>query len=176
MRKVTLFIAMSVDGFIADEQGNVDWLTGQDPNGDTMASYTHFIQQVDTVIMGWKTYHQISTELSPEKWPYSDLETYVITHRDEPSTNEIQFTRENPCDLLRRLKKAEGRGIWICGGAYTARQLMEEDLIDRYHFCVIPILLGNGIPLFAPSERENKLKLFKTESYNGITDLVYERR
>ena len=68
MRKISLFIAMSLDGYIADREGSVDWLRGQDNDGEDMDTYSKFAESIDTVIMGWNTYHQITTELSPEEW------------------------------------------------------------------------------------------------------------
>lgn len=176
MRKVTLFIAMSLDGYIADKDGGVDWLNGQEEDGENMDTYSEFIKTIDTIIMGWNTYHQVITELSPEEWVYPEQVSYVITHREIPSTERIRFTSESPCDLVKRLREEEGNGIWICGGASIVRQLMETDLIDTLHISVIPTLLGDGVRLFGPLEKEQKLRLVKTQSYNGITDLVYEKR
>ena len=116
------------------------------------------------------------TELSPEEWVYPEQVSFVITHREIPSTERIRFTSEAPCDLVKRLREEEGNGIWICGGASIVRQLMETDLIDTLHISVIPTLLGDGVRLFGPLEKEQKLRLVKTQSYNGITDLVYEKR
>ena len=70
MRKVTLFIAMSLDGYIADSKGKVDWLEGQDENVESPDIYGEFIKDIDTVIMGRNTYDQIVTELSPDDWVY----------------------------------------------------------------------------------------------------------
>lgn len=176
MCKVTLFIAMSLDGYIADKDGGVDWLNGQEEDGENMDTYSEFIKTIDTIIMGWNTYHQVITELSPEEWVYPEQISYVITHREIPSTERIRFTSESPCDLVKRLREEEGNGIWICGGASIVRQLMETDLIDTLHISVIPTLLGDGVRLFGPLEKEQKLRLVKTQSYNGITDLVYEKR
>ena len=176
MRKVTLFIAMSLDGYIADKDGGVDWLNGQEEDGENMDTYSEFIKTIDTIIMGWNTYHQVITELSPEEWVYPEQISYVITHREIPSTERIHFTSESPCDLVKRLREEEGNGIWICGGASIVRQLMETDLIDTLHISVIPTLLVDGVRLFGPLEKEQKLRLVKTQSYNGITDLVYEKR
>ena len=176
MRRVTLFIAMSLDGYIADKGGGVDWLNGQEEDGENMDTYSEFIKTIDTIIMGWNTYHQVITELSPEEWVYPEQISYVITHREIPSTERIHFTSESPCDLVKRLREEEGNGIWICGGASIVRQLMETDLIDTLHISVIPTLLGDGVRLFGPLEKEQKLRLVKTQSYNGITDLVYEKR
>lgn len=176
MRKVILFIAMSLDGYIADRQGNVDWLEGQDQNEEIPDVYSTFIKDVDTVIMGWNTYHQVITELSPEKWVYEDLLSYVITHRKHSSTENIIFSEKSPCDVVKDLKQKQGKKIWICGGASIIQQLINEDLIDEYYISVIPMLLGAGIRLFENGQKEIKLKLIQTQTYNGITDLVYVRR
>lgn len=152
MRNVILFIAMSLDGYIADSEGKVGWLGGQGDAGETMDTYSEFVTHVDTVIMGWNTYYQIITELSPKEWVYSELTSYVITHRSCSSTERIQFTNENPCSLIRELKKGDGKAIWICGGADIVRQLMAEDLIDIYDISIIPMLLGKGIRLLGAVE------------------------
>lgn len=176
MRKVTLFIAMSLDGYIADENGGVDWLKGQEEHGEDLDTYSDFIKGIDTVVMGWNTYRQIAEELSPDEWVYPEQTSFVITHREISSTEQIRFTSESPCDLVKRLRRKAGKGIWICGGAGIARQLMKENLIDVWHISVIPTLLGSGIRLFGELDEERKLRLVRTQSYNGITDLVYERR
>ena len=126
MRKVILYIAMSLDGYIADENGGVGWLSGQDPEGESEGSYPEFVRGIDTVVMGWETYHQVITELSPGEWVYEDLMTYVITHREETSTEKIRFVHEAPSDLIQNLKETKGKDIWICGGASIAEQLMQE--------------------------------------------------
>ena len=176
MRKVVLFIAMSLDGYLADSEGKVGWLGGQGNDEEMIDSYSEFVEHVDTVVMGWNTYYKVVTELSPEEWVYGNLESYVVTHRDCLSEEKIQFTGEEPCRLVRELKEKDGKDVWICGGADIVRQLMAEDLIDTYYISIIPILLGKGIRLFQESGREIPLKLIKTRSYDGITDLVYERR
>lgn len=176
MRKVILFIAMSLDGYIADSEGKVGWLGGQGNDEEKIDTYSEFVANVDTVVMGWNTYYQVITELSLEEWVYSGLESYVVTHRDCSSTEMIRFTSEEPCSLIRELKKKDGKDIWICGGADIVRQLMAEDLIDVHYVSVIPILLGKGIRLFGGSGKEIPLKLTKTQSYDGITELVYEHR
>lgn len=176
MKSVTLFIAVSLDGYIADMKGNVDWLHGEDPSADDMCSYQEFIRGIDTVILGRNTYHQIVTELSPKEWPYRNLKSYVLTHQTLTSDETIEFVHEDVCKLLEKLKQEDGKGIWVCGGAKIIRPLVSSNLIDRYHLSVIPVILGNGVRLFHESETKIKLCLKKVQSYNGITDLVYERR
>ena len=176
MRKVILYIAMSLDGYIADRKGNVNWLAGQDDAGEQIDTYGAFINEVDTVVMGWSTYRQITTELSPEEWPYQGLTTYVITHRRQPSSADIRFVQEGPCSLVRRLREEQGRAIWICGGSRIIQPLVREDLLDVYHISVIPTILGAGLPLFAEISQKIKLKLRSTHVYNGIVESVYVRR
>lgn len=176
MRKVTLYIAMSLDGYIADNNGNVNWLNGQDENVENIDTYSAFIKDIDTVVMGWKTYHQIATELSPNEWIYSALTSYIITHRVLPSTENLKFVQDDPCEIVQKLKKEQGQGIWICGGANIVQPLVKSELIDEYYISIIPTLLGSGIRLWGKTEKEIKLKLVRTQSYNGITELVYTRR
>ncbi|MDO5345874.1 MAG: dihydrofolate reductase family protein [Lachnospiraceae bacterium] len=176
MRKVTLFIAMSLDGYIADYQGKVDWLEGQGDDTENIDSYSEFVKEVDTVVMGWNTYNQIVTELSPDEWIYNELTTYVITHRECISSERINFIDTDPVELVKRLRAENGKGIWICGGANVIQQLVNKNMIDCYYITVIPTILGTGIRLFKDSKKEIKLKLLKTQCYDGMTDLIYVRR
>ena len=176
MRKVVLFIAMSLDGYIADKNGNVDWLNGQDIDGENIDTYSIFTKDIDTVVMGWNTYDQIVTELSPTEWVYSDFTSYVITHRELPSTDGIIFTKKDPCSIVNELRQKPGKAIWICGGAGIIQPLIEADIIDSYYISVIPTILGSGIRLFGTTPDELKLKLVRTQTYNGIVELIYTRR
>ena len=176
MRKTTLFIAMSLDGYIADYQGKVDWLEGQGDDCENIDSYSEFIKEIDTVIMGWNTYNQIVTELSPDNWIYDSLTTYVITHRELNSSDKIIFTNTDAVELVKKIRLQGGKGIWICGGANIVQQLVNKDMIDCYYITIIPTLLGSGIRLFENGSQEIKLKLLKTQSYNGMTDLIFIRR
>lgn len=177
MRKVILFIAMSLDGYIADWNGGVDWLKGQEENGAYEDPYPDFLAGVDTVVMGWNTYRQVSEELSPAEWPYPGLESHVITHRtDVPSREKITFTGESPCALVRRLVEKDGKDIWICGGASVIDPLIRENLIDIYDISVIPTLLGGGVRLFGAMEQALELRLASARNSNGITELIYTRR
>lgn len=175
MRKVVLFIAMSLDGYIADARGGVDWLGG---HGEEKAAdaYGRFIRDVDTVVMGWNTYHQVTTELSPGEWVYRGLTTYVVTHRDVPDTEEVRFVSADPCRLVENLRREDGGVIWICGGAAVIRNLAARDLIDEYDISVIPTLLGGGIRLFGDLAEERKLRLLRTETGDGILEAIYGRR
>ncbi|WP_302133298.1 dihydrofolate reductase family protein [Thomasclavelia spiroformis] len=176
MRKVILYIAMSLDGFIASKDGKVNWLHGQNDDEENIDTYSSFIKDVDTVIMGWNTYYQVKNELSPDNWVYDSLTSYIITHRKLDSTNNINFVQKNSSELVKDLKQKNDKSIWICGGAKIIQPLIQDNLIDEYYISVIPTILGDGIKLFEPVSNELKLKLKSTQSYNGITELIYTRR
>lgn len=176
MRKVILFIAMSLDGYITDQDGRVDWLEGQEQDGEMVDVYSEFAKSVDTVLMGWNTYNQIVMELSPEDWVYKGMTSYVFTHRNVESNEEIVFCKESPCVMVKKLKQEKGKNIWICGGAGVVEQLMGQKQIDEYYISVLPVLLGSGVRLFKNEYEKEKLRLIGTQSYNGIVDLHYVRR
>ncbi len=175
MKKVILYIAVSLDGYIANKSNSVNWLCGDGSDNDNFGTYNEFLKNIDTVIMGYKTYNQIVTDLSPEKWVYDNFKSYVITSRDLESNEKITFTNEL-VDLIRKLKLMEGKNIWICGGATIVNQLIKEELIDEYRIAVIPTLLGGGVKLFNEFDKEIKLKHISTVHYNGINELMYCRR
>jgi dihydrofolate reductase len=177
MRKVVLFIAMSLDGYIASPDGGIDWLAGEDAASSDFGSYERFIAGVSDVVMGYNTYHQLTTELMPGAWPYAAQRSFVLTHKkDEAPQGGVTFTDEPLGTLIARLKTEPGGEIWICGGASVANQCMRAGLIDRYHINVIPVLRGAGIRLFAGLAEAVPLTLLSTDSYNGIVDLVYAPR
>ncbi len=176
MKKVIAYIAISVDGYIADETGSVSWLGGDGSDNQNFGSYPEFIETIDTVILGYSTYHQIVNELSPNEWPYKGKKTYVLTHRKIENTDEIIFTDENIEALISILKCEQGKNIWICGGANIIQQFHSKGLIDEYTLSIIPTILGTGIRLFDEVGKETTLKLKSTKIYNGIVDLAYEKR
>lgn len=176
MRKVKLFIAMSVDGYIADKNRGVAFLQGHEDCLESESTYSEFIKNIDTVLMGWNTYNQIITELSPDNWVYDNLLTYVFTHREQQDSDKIIFTSDNLEELIKKLKGVEGKDIWICGGADLVQQAISSDVIDEYLISIVPTILGNGIKLFSQNDAEHKLKLINTITNNGIVELNYIRR
>ena len=176
MRKVILYLGMSLDGYIADKNGGVGWMEEDGTGSLEGSSYPDFIRTVDTVLMGYTTYHQIRTELSPEDWAYAGMQTYVFTHRSEQDGEEIHFTDKVPEEFVRWLREQGGKDIWLCGGADLVKQFVEADLVDQYRITVLPVLLGDGIRLFGSGSRPRKLKLTAAEQYGGMAELIYEKQ
>ncbi len=176
MGKLVLYLAVSVGGYVADEQGGVDWLGGDGSEPENFGSYPAFYEKVEAIIMGWSTYHQIVTELSPDSWPYEDRPCHVVTHRNEPNREGIIFWNGSITELADKLKREYTGKVWICGGASVAGQLLKEGCVDQLWLSIIPTVLGKGVRLFPELSQERPLKLVRTERYNGIVDLVYERR
>lgn len=177
MKKTILYIAVSLDGYIADHNGSVDWIKGQDDSVEPEDTFTPFFDSVDTVIMGKRTYDQVVTELSPNHWPYTGATTFVITHDNERiDTEHIRFCNTSACRLVNELRQQSGKNIWVCGGAQIAGQLIEKDMIDTYHIAVIPVILGGGTKLFDTTEHPIDLTLAHTKEYNGIIELIYHRK
>ena len=177
LRKTILYIAVSLDGYIADHAGGVSWLNSPEAAAAGDEGYRRFLQTVDTIVMGGRTYRQVVTELSPGSWPYAGLEAYVLTRRyEEPDMPGIHFVNRPVSDLLRELGSRPGKAIWLCGGAELIHACREEDLIDEYHITVMPILLGEGIPLFRPSGRSTPLALVSAGEADGGALCVFRRR
>ncbi len=174
-RKVILYIATSIDGFIADSNGEIAWLDTGVKNEEVDTSYDHFYQQVDTVILGRTTFDQVTTELSPNYYPYADSITYCLTSQKRENTDKIIFTDQSIVDLVKQLKKSNGRDIFIVGGASIIQPLVERNLIDEYILATIPIILGKGIPLFHPIKNPVALKPISTQLLNHIIYRTYQK-
>jgi len=113
MGKLVLYLAVSVDGYLADEQGGVGWLGGDGSEPENFGSYPAFYETVEVILMGWSTYHQIVTALSPDSWPYEGRPCYVVTHRSEPDREGITFWNRPITELAGKLKEEHKGNIWI---------------------------------------------------------------
>ncbi len=174
MGKVVLFISMSLDGYLAKSDGNIDWLHSHQKQTVEDKTYEEFYSKVDTVILGRNIYDQIVNVLAKDKYPYADSESYVITSRPLEDRENIKFTSESVSDLVKKLKE-EKEYIWIVGGSRLIQPLLEENLIDEYQIAIIPTLLGDGIKLFRNFDNLIELQLKESKAINGITYLTYTR-
>jgi len=177
-RKVILFIAQILDGYIAEADGKIDFLIDNDfTSGETMDhEYDKLTKRIDTVVMGRRTYDQVVNELSPNNYPYDDFENYVLTTRPSEDLDNIHFIDNDVVKLVKDLKeKASKKDIWIIGGSSIIAPLVNSDLIDIYQIGVIPIVLGNGISLFSHKVDFKELNLDSVKKINGIAYLTYNK-
>jgi dihydrofolate reductase len=173
MRRVKLYIAMSLNGKIARKDGSVDWLESL-PNPDHCDhGYSDFYDSIDTTIQGYTTYKQI-LEWGIE-FPYAGKKNYVITRRrGMQSTEYVEFLSENHLDFVKQLKKQEGGDIWLIGGGETNTMLLEVGLIDELQVFVMPVLIPHGIELFKSLPGDFRLELVDSKSYStGAMELRY---
>lgn len=164
---------MSVDGYIAKTDGDICFLSVAE-NGDEDYGYARFLESVDTVIIGRKTYdkvHSMGFEL-----PYPENDVYVITRNSRPDEGKVKFYSGDLTGLVARLKALEGKHIYCDGGAETVHMLLQNDLIDEMIISVIPVLLGDGISLFGKQFPEKKLQLINSATFEkGLVQLQYRR-
>lgn len=174
MRKIKLFIAISLDGYIADEKGSINWLEPYNSVDDD--TYEMFYKTVDTVVMGRKTYKQVTEELSPDVYPYEDSFTYVVSSQDIKPRNNMALISEDVIGVLNEIKQQEGKDIWIVGGGMLVSALVEASIIDEYWIAAAPILLGKGIPLFDESINSHQLNLIESYTKGQLVYMKYQKR
>ena len=162
---------MSVDGYIAKPNDDLSFLSIVEKEGEDYG-YNDFIKEIDTVIMGRKTYDWVMNQVS--EFPHADKETYIITRTLKPSVNKINFYTDNIKELILKLKNTEGKNIFIDGGAEIVNLLLKDNLIDEYIISIIPVMLGDGKRLFNKGFEEKNLKLISSKQYEkGLLQLHY---
>jgi dihydrofolate reductase len=171
--RVIYYVAASLDGFIATRGGGIDWLTPFQGAGEDYG-YAAFYRSVDALVMGRKTYEQ---SLSFGKWPFSGKPCWIFSRQRVGATPpDVTVTAESPARVLADLA-ARGLGrVWLVGGGELAGAFRAKRLIDEWIVTVIPIVLGGGIPLFAPSAPVEHLQLEDARAYpNGLVQLHYQK-
>jgi dihydrofolate reductase len=170
--KIIVYIAMSLDGYIAKEDGSVDWL--ENTGNGMEAGYLEFYNIIDTIVMGRKTYDQI---LTFGEWGYKGKNTYVLTTdvNKETENLSIEFRNDEIEDIALELKEKSESNIWLLGGAEIINAFLEKDLIDEYRITLIPAIIGSGVRLFT-ADTEKCLDLDKVTEYGGIVELKYKKK
>ena len=172
-RKVVLYIASSLDGYIARDNGDIDWLSAVQIPGEDYG-YTEFIKSVDTVIMGRKTYEKVLSFAI--EFPHRDKKCYVLTRSARAQDEHVEFYTGDISSLVDDLRRKRGGNIFVDGGAEIVHEFMLRDLIDRFVISVVPVLLGSGIRLFREGWKEKKLVLRDSRSFpSGLVQSTYER-
>ncbi len=171
-KKLILYIAMSLDGYIAKPNDDLSFLSIVDKEGEDYG-YADFVSTIDTVIMGRKTYDWVTKQVD---FPHADKNTFILTRTTRPNIGRTTFYTGDLSDLVKRLKREEGKNIFCDGGAEVVNELLLNDLIDEFMISVIPVLVGSGIKLFKDGRPEQKLKLVSVKSFDsGLTQLYFKR-
>ncbi len=164
---------MSLDGYIAQPNDSLDFLSMVEKEGEDYG-YNDFIETIDTVIVGRKTYEKVLS--MGYDFPHTDKESYIITRTPRPSIGNITFYTADLKTLIENLKAKEGKNIFCDGGAEIVNELLKHNLIDEFYISVIPIMVGNGTPLFKNRRPEIALKLISSKSFEkGLVQLHYSR-
>ena len=175
--KASVYIATTLDGFIARDNGELDWLPGGDGAADLSGEdygYAAFMETVDVIVMGRKTYEMV---LSFGQWPYGATRVVVLSNtlpQVDPSLPDTVKTSDlGVVELYRQLAASGVQHIYVDGGK-TIQGFLGAGLIDEITVTSIPVLIGSGIPLFGPLERDIRLRHISTQSYaNGMVQSCY---
>jgi dihydrofolate reductase len=172
MTKVILYIAISEDGFIADNEGGVDWLPHPSEEYEDMG-YQSLLDRISSIVMGSRSYQQI---LGFGDWAWADKQTYVFTRQPLETTNDnIHFVREDVGTFTRILANNESeKDVWLLGGAELTKSFASQQMIDECIITIIPVKLGTGIKLDIPYE---DFRLDSTKHFqDGIRQLHYLKK
>jgi dihydrofolate reductase len=169
--RCSVFIATSLDGYIARTDGTFDFLSIVERENEDYG-FADFFATIDALVIGRNTYE---TALAFPEWPYAGKRCIVLTHRETPSVHGEQFFAGEPEALLEQLALAGAQRLYVDGGA-VIRAFMAGNLLDDLTVSVVPVLLGQGIALFGSEVPEQRLSLTSCKAYeSGLVQLCYAR-
>ncbi len=165
--KASVFVGASLDGFIARENGDLDWLTGSDESTGANHGFNEFFDTVDVLVMGRNTYEKV---LTFDKWYYGSKPVVILTTRpiDIPDRLSVSVEAMNdaPAEIVQRLAARGAKHLYIDGGI-TIQRFLSAGLINRIIISRLPVLIGKGIPLFGELPHDIKLRHVSTREYAG---------
>lgn len=171
-RKIVCYIAESLDGYIATEDDSLDWLFKVEGEGD--AGYADFMETIDTVVMGRRTYDWVM-EMEKGEYPYVGIKSYIYS-RSVPAGKpfgDVEFIDTEIPIFADKLKSTPGKNIWVIGGSELLAAFMEAGLIDEFVISIAPVVIGSGIPLFKKSGLMTEYKLKDVKRYGEFAQLHY---
>lgn len=173
MRNTILFMATSLDGYVAGENHNLEFLSSVERPGEDYG-YTQFITGIDTLVMGRRTYDVVRGFGEP--FPHADKRCYVVSRTRTGQDEYATFYNGSIPDLLRELKSQPGKDIYVDGGAELMREVLQAGLLDRVCLSVIPILLGGGVRVFDGGFDSVPLRLQSSQAFDsGLVQLWYSK-
>ena len=170
-RNLVLYIASSLDGYIATEDNNLDWLLNTEGEGDN--GYSAFYDTVDTILIGRVTYDWLM-EHENDNFPYKGKECYVFSKTKREDNEYVRFISDDVVSFANGLKNKNGKRIWLVGGGNLLDTFIKEQLVDEIIINITPVLLGKGIPLFCDNSFQTNLSLKTINRFNQFVELHYE--
>ena len=169
MRRIIYRVAASLDGYIADPQGGIDWIV-HEPTIDFASLYAG----IDTVLLGRRTY-ELTRQPGAPAWP-KGWRIFLFSHTLRPTDDPgVTLVQKNSTDLVANLRSESGGDIWLFGGGSLFASLLAADVVDRVELALVPVLLGGGTPLLAHAAARTKLRLTHSEAHpSGIVSLQYD--
>ena len=174
--KVSVFIATSLDGYIARPDGDIDWLHEVEPlDGDNDAGYGAFFDSIDVLVMGRGSFDKV---LEFDEWPYQSKPVVVIskslTEVPEKLRDRVRIDASPPQELVEKLSQEGYKRMYLDGGK-VIQSFLRDGLVDDLTLTIIPVLIGEGRPLFGPLQKDIKLRLIGTRSWdNGFVQSKYD--
>ena len=172
MRKIKLYIATTIDGYIASNDGDLDWLSEHSNPERHDYGYKDFFSSIDIVILGGNTYRGIIS--MDVLWPYREKETYIVTRTPFGVKENIHYITDNIIETISELRQKGGKDIWLVGGGKLTTMLLNSDLVDEMIITVIPIILGKGIALFPDYPKMSNWKAIEVHKFeNGVSQTKF---
>lgn len=173
-REVVLYIAQSLDGYIATESGGLEWLDMVAAEGEDYG-YNDFVATVDTVIIGRKTYDKVMS--FGIEFPHKGRSTYVVSRTLSGRTEDVSFYNGDVSKLITEIRRSPGKNIYVDGGSDLVLDMLKNDLIDRFIISIIPVMLGRGIRLFQSGFSPLNVSLVECVKYpSELVQLHYRRK
>ncbi len=170
-RKVIVYIAASLDGYIAKPNDDLSFLSIVEKQGEDYG-YHQFTENIDTIIQGRKTYEWVMKQV-PE-YPHFHKQTYIITRTKRESIGNVHFYTDDIKALIANIKSQAGKDIFVDGGAEIVHLLLQNKLIDEIILSIIPVLLGEGLRLFQDNIGEQTLQLVDSKHFDtGLVQVHY---
>jgi dihydrofolate reductase len=174
-RRIIFEGAVSADGFIARRDGSVDWLERPRPKGNY--GMGEFMSGIDTILWGHKTYDKgIELGMDKNPWGFEKLKNYVFSRKPQGDLMKgFVWVTESIGSFAQKLRMQPGKDIWMMGGGEIAGAFLDEGEMDEFRLTVIPVFIGEGIPLLGPRRRLVPLRLCGIKKFaDGVVRATYE--
>lgn len=173
MRKIVFYGAISLDGFLADEKDDLQWLF--DTDLERQSTYEAFAENVDTIVMGSVTFLETRKIMGDEEL-FPGKEKVIFSHTLTSNNEKEKIVSGDVVKILKEYQQKNGKMIWIVGGGNLLKPLLEADMIDEYWIQVAPVLLGKGKRLFEEGEYRYRLEFIDTTQMGELTELHFKRK